>query len=572
MDAIVNVYKEKGWTSFDVTKALRKILNEDKIGHTGTLDPMAEGVLVVCSGRNATRLVDAIGGSEKEYEAEMLLGIETDTEDTTGEVFRRSDVDFSALSSGEQTYFMEKVQREAENLVGDYDQIPPMYSAKKRNGKKLYELARKGRVVERKPVRVQIRSIEILSADLPRVRIRVVCSRGTYIRTLIADIGRNLGCGAAMSALKRTRVGRFRVEDSFHISDLEKMKAEGTLYQHILPAIYIPEPSVVTFGKFDGIHLGHQKIFDRVFEIGRKQGLKTACLTFSQNPESVVKGTGKLMIETEPEHLSRLKFSGFDYVFEFPTNRDTMRMDADDFLKRILTGAMNARDIVVGTDCSFGYMAKGDAAFLKENADRLGYSVHVIDKIETVDESGKARDISSSYIREEIEAGRVRRAHELLGRYFSIAGVVIKGNHIGSGLGFATANLLPSPGKLVPKCGVYVTRVFLGRNLYAGMTNVGVNPTVDDGRGIRIETHVLGVDRELYGEKIRLDFVDRIRDEVKFPDLSELKQQLKRDLETVRQYPLDLKTTARSDKQRASVSSERKISVSSSVDIPSPLC
>lgn len=222
---ILNVYKEKGYTSHDVVAKLRGIIGQKKIGHTGTLDPDAEGVLPVCLGK-ATRLCDLLTEKEKTYEAVLLLGRTTDTQDTTGETLAVSDTEHLTE---------EEVRRAVLSFQGTYPQVPPMYSALKVNGKKLYELAREGKTVERKPRMVTIYGIEILSADLPRVRMEVKCSKGTYIRTLCDDIGELLGVGGCMEELLRTRVGHFRIEDSVRLSELERYREEGTLEEHLIP-------------------------------------------------------------------------------------------------------------------------------------------------------------------------------------------------------------------------------------------------------------------------------------------------------------------------------------------------
>lgn len=527
MDGIINVYKEKGMSSFDVTYKLRSILSERKIGHTGTLDPMAEGVLVVCAGK-ATKLVDSIAAGEKVYEAEMLLGLETDSEDITGEVLK---------SVSTEELREEDIREAVLSMVGDCEQIPPMYSAKKQNGKRLYELARKGQVVERKPSRISIYEIQINSIELPRVRFTVRCSKGTYVRTLCADIGRKLGCGAVMSKLKRTRVGSFSVEKSYTLSELEKLKEQDALWTAVKPPIYIPEDTVVCFGKFDGGHCGHQLIFEKLKELGRKKGLKTALLTFSQNPDVVVRGENKPSISTAPEHLSRLKTQRFDYIFEFPMTKETMRLPAEDFLREVLIGEMRAKAIVVGTDCSFGYKAKGNADTLREQEEKLGYELHVVEKMRVRDSDGVLKEISSTLIKEKISAGEMELANEWLGRTFSIAGVVRYGKQIGSTvLDFPTANLDPTPGKVIPALGVYVSRVFIDSKLYWGMTNVGKNPTVSEGNPLNIETYVLDFEGNLYGKKIRVDFVHRIREEKKFASMEELKTQMEEDRRFVEKY------------------------------------
>ena len=222
---IINVYKEKGFTSHDVVAKLRGIVGQKKIGHTGTLDPDATGVLPVCLGK-ATKLCDLLTDKNKTYEAVLLLGKTTDTQDITGEVLEEKSTE--ALTE-------EKVREAIEGFIGDYEQIPPMYSALKVNGKKLYELAREGKVIERKARPVKILDIQILEIDLPKVRMEVSCSKGTYIRTLCHDIGEKLGCGGCMESLMRTRVSTFRIEDAKTLDEIETLKQEGKLAELLVP-------------------------------------------------------------------------------------------------------------------------------------------------------------------------------------------------------------------------------------------------------------------------------------------------------------------------------------------------
>ncbi len=225
ISGILNIKKEPGFTSHDVVAKLRGIVHQKKIGHTGTLDPDATGVLPVCLGK-ATKLCDLIGNWDKTYEAVLLLGKETDTEDTSGEVIREAPVEKTE----------EEIREAILSYVGDYPQIPPMYSAKKVQGKKLYELARKGIVIERKPCLVHISSIIIKKMELPLVTLEVTCSKGTYIRSLCRDIGKDIGCGGCMAKLVRTRVASFHIDNHcFTLSEIEQMRDEGTLWQHIIP-------------------------------------------------------------------------------------------------------------------------------------------------------------------------------------------------------------------------------------------------------------------------------------------------------------------------------------------------
>ncbi len=225
IDGIINVRKEKGFTSHDVVAKLRGITRQKKIGHTGTLDPDATGVLPVCFGK-ATKLCDVLTEKEKAYEAVLLLGKTTDTQDISGEVKKECSVEGITQDQVRETIL---------SFVGEYDQIPPMYSALKVNGKKLYELAREGVEIERKPRKIQIYRIEIREINLPEVRFEVWCSKGTYIRTLCNDIGEKLGCGGCMSSLIRTKSGIFTLEESKSLDEIETCVREGRIEEILVP-------------------------------------------------------------------------------------------------------------------------------------------------------------------------------------------------------------------------------------------------------------------------------------------------------------------------------------------------
>lgn len=222
---IINIYKEAGYTSHDVVAKLRRILGQKKIGHTGTLDPDATGVLPVCLGVG-TKLCDMLTDKDKEYAAVLRFGVTTDTQDLSGTVLSRREV----------TVTDEQAAEIAGSFLGTYEQIPPMYSALKVNGRKLYELAREGREVERKARTVRIEELEILNMELPVMKMRVVCSKGTYIRTLCDDIGKKAGCGAAMESLQRTRVGKFRIENALTLAEVEEKWSAGRLEEYIIQA------------------------------------------------------------------------------------------------------------------------------------------------------------------------------------------------------------------------------------------------------------------------------------------------------------------------------------------------
>lgn len=223
MDGVLAIWKAEGWTSHDVVARARRLLGMKRIGHTGTLDPMVTGVLPLCLGRS-TRVVEYVQERPKAYEATILLGIATDTEDISGEVIERAKV---------TNITVDQVRQVLQSFVGEIDQVPPMFSAVKVDGKRLYELAREGKTVERKSRKVTIYDIELLSHDLnadePSFRFSVQCSKGTYIRTLCVDIGKALGVPATMSALTRTMSGGITKEQCLTLEQVEEHMNNGTL-------------------------------------------------------------------------------------------------------------------------------------------------------------------------------------------------------------------------------------------------------------------------------------------------------------------------------------------------------
>ena len=235
INGIINVYKEKGYTSFDVVAKLRKNLHQKKVGHTGTLDPDAEGVLPICFGRG-TKLCDMLTDKSKVYETVMLLGKSTDTQDVSGDVLKVAEV---------PAYTEEELKIVVQEFTGQIFQVPPMYSALKVNGQKLCDLARAGKTVERKPRRIEIYSIEILSVSLPEIAMRIHCSKGTYIRTLCNDIGERLGCHACMKELKRVRVGRFSLNDAFKVDEIIALYEQGRIDEVVTPTdgMFLQYPS-----------------------------------------------------------------------------------------------------------------------------------------------------------------------------------------------------------------------------------------------------------------------------------------------------------------------------------------
>ena len=255
ISGVLNIYKEAHWTSFDVVAKIRGICHVKKIGHAGTLDPAAEGVLPVCVGK-ATRIADLLSGEIKTYCAQMRLGEETDTLDQTGTVVRRADpAVLDRLTEGQ-------VREVIDSFVGCYDQVPPMYSARHVKGKRLYELAREGKSVERAAVPVRIDRIVIDEISIPDIALTVTCGRGTYIRSLCADIGEKLGCGAVMTHLVRTRVGPFEIGDALTIGQLQERLTEKSFGDLLMPVdqVFAERPAVTVASSCEKLAYNGNKI------------------------------------------------------------------------------------------------------------------------------------------------------------------------------------------------------------------------------------------------------------------------------------------------------------------------
>ncbi len=222
---VLNINKAAGMTSHDVVDAVRRILGMQRVGHTGTLDPQATGVLPLCVGR-ATRIAQYLTQADKEYVMSLRLGISTDTLDATGRETGRVD---------EVRVRQEELDAILPRFVGEIQQIPPIYSAKKHQGERLYRLARRGETVERQPVTVRVFSLELQGFEPPFVHLKVVCSKGTYARSLCDDIGRALGCGGHLHALCRTRAGRFSLEEAVTLERFQELAGTGRLGDALMP-------------------------------------------------------------------------------------------------------------------------------------------------------------------------------------------------------------------------------------------------------------------------------------------------------------------------------------------------
>jgi tRNA pseudouridine55 synthase len=415
-EGVICVLKPPGMSSSDAVTDVRRVFDEKRVGHTGTLDPAAAGVLPICIGR-ATRLFDFLVDKKKEYIAELVFGKATDTEDATGVITEESD---RIVSESELLPALSE-------FIGEIEQTPPIYSALNVGGVKLYKLARAGEIREglaEKKRRITVYELECMRKTAEnRFLIRIVCSKGTYIRTLCKDIGLALGCPAYMGFLLRTRSGDFSLEDAYSIDELRELSEQGRLGEAVIPmdrAIpHIPELLI------DGI--------------SEKQA--------------------KLLI-----HGAAVRYRG--------------------------------------------------------EREGIPYRVYL---------HGEFLGLG------EIKGGELRithwlgdEAHQIKG--MKITGRVTENRHIGGAIGFPTANLTGYDRKQLPPEGVYASVTEFEGKAYRSVTSIGRNPTVE-GKSLSVETHLLGFTGDLYGKRLTVRFLKKLREMMRFDSLEELKAQISRDCE-----------------------------------------
>lgn len=293
---------------------------------------------------------------------------------------------------------------------------------------------------------------------------------------------------------------------------------------------HIAEPTVVSIGKFDGLHCGHKKLVAEMMNY-RNHGRKAAMFTFSKPPGTLVKGKIQNVLMTNREREQLLEDAGLDYLVEYPFDEEVRMMDPEAFVSDILVGKMNAQIIVTGPDCHFGYKAAGDRKMLEDLASVYGYRYIVVEKAK--DEDYKI--ISSTYVRDLLADGQILKANKLLGYRYFITGIVEHGNAIGHRKLYPTANLIPPPEKHLPKFGVYVSRVTVDQKVYAGLSNVGRKPTIKGENPAGVETYLYDFDGNLYGKEIKVELLDFVRPEMKFSSIEELKIQLDYDVKMCRE-------------------------------------
>lgn len=292
---------------------------------------------------------------------------------------------------------------------------------------------------------------------------------------------------------------------------------------------YIEENTVISLGKFDGIHRGHELLLEH-FAAGKARGLSKVIFTFDIPPRKSVDRVNIKVLTTNEEKMHVFERIGIDYLVECPFTEEIMCMEAEDFIEKIVC-QLHVKRMVVGEDFRFGHNRRGDYRMLQKNQDKYGYEVEVVEKIK---EDG--RDISSTFVREEIAKGHIEKANQLLGYHYFVTGMVKHGNQIGRTIGIPTINQLPPEEKLLPPNGVYITEVFIDEKKYRGITNVGCKPTIEGKNPIGVETHLLDFKEDVYDKIVTVEFLSRIREERKFPSVDALKEQMQSDIAFGRAY------------------------------------
>jgi tRNA pseudouridine(55) synthase/riboflavin kinase/FMN adenylyltransferase len=575
--------KPAGWTSFDVVARARRLLGEKRIGHAGTLDPAATGVLPLAVGM-ATKTLEFLNDATKTYLADVTFGVETDSHDIEGRVIR---------TAGTAALTADAVEAALARLRGPGEQVPPMHAAIKVGGQKLYDLARRGEEIPRAPRPVIFHVLEMLDWEPPTATLLVDCSKGTYIRALARDLGAALGTGAYLSNLVRLRAGPFHLCQAVTIEELTRIElpwiwpwvamhpdipvqawpalildedaSRGWRQGSPVPAggnvsgpirVYdaagewlgtgeatpdgsgwrpqkvvtegVPTPPrerIVTIGTFDGVHRGHRRLLDQAVRRGQELGLPVTGVTFEPVPAAVLRPeafSGR--ISTADEKMARLAEAGLDEVVVVPFTRELSRWSPEDFMAW-LKEKTGLRELWVGEKFALGKDRVGTVERLAEIGAALGFRVVAVPRLTNGEEV-----VSSSRVRAAVMSGDVATARRLLGRPFRVAGEVVHGQHLGREIGFPTANVVPPDGLAPLADGIYAAWGWLpgDQSPRPAVAYVGNRPTVDDGARM-VETHLLDFDGDLYGQTLATDLLERLRPDARFDSLADLIAQMQID-------------------------------------------
>lgn len=292
----------------------------------------------------------------------------------------------------------------------------------------------------------------------------------------------------------------------------------------------IEEPTAVTLGKFDGLHRGHELLMQTVLDCSQKHQVASVAFTFDMPPRNRVEEIIANVLTTNDEKQYIFEKQGIDYLIECPFTQAVMSMEPQAFIEWIAK-SLNMKYVVVGDDFRFGHKRAGDYHTLQAYEKVYGYKTIVLDKLKDSN-----RDISSTYVREKISDGNIRKANELLGYNYFIKSEILHGKKLGRRIGMPTINMILPENKLLPPNGVYVTEVLVDGKKYMGVTNVGCKPTVSDERIVGVETYIDNFSQDLYGEKIVVSFLEFIRAEMKFDSIEDLKAQMESDIQVARKY------------------------------------
>lgn len=293
--------------------------------------------------------------------------------------------------------------------------------------------------------------------------------------------------------------------------------------------IFIDEPTVISLGKFDGIHRGHELLLEQLMK-KKREGYKTVIFTFDIPPKKVLEAEDTKVLTTNEEKMHMFDSFGIDYLIECPFTPAVMGMEPELFIEMLVKN-LSMKCIVTGEDFRFGHNRRGDYQMLKEYAKKFSYEAIILPKMKE-----EKRDISSTFVREEILAGRIEMANKLLGYPYFVSGEVKHGNRIGRTIGFPTINLIPPANKLLPSYGVYITKVMIDGIVYHGVTNVGCKPTIEGDNPVGIETYILDFKQDVYDKVVIVTFIKKIREERKFPNLDGLLEQMRLDEQEARYY------------------------------------
>ena len=303
------------------------------------------------------------------------------------------------------------------------------------------------------------------------------------------------------------------------------------IYGNVLTEqIQVNNGTALVIGKFDGLHKGHRALLKMLSEAKEYEGLQTAIFTFVRSPKEALEKTKQQYILTADEKRLFMENNGIDILVECPLEQEILSIEPEAFIEDILVKRLGVKRIFCGEDCGFGYKRRGNADLLKSLENKFGYKTTVIKKLQY-----DGRDISSTYIREEIEKGNIETVNELLGYPYTAIGVVAKGQQLGRTLGFPTFNIIPAEDKLLLPNGVYYTNSIIDGVKHPSITNIGTRPTVNGDNSITIETNILDVSKDLYKKTVELEFFKFIRPEKKFSSIEELKATVKEDIRKCRE-------------------------------------